>query len=105
MLLKGGLGAPPPPSLDIVIMQKIRAEQERRIYRKVVALLVLKIVAVFALVAIAGVVLWANIGRPDWGGVGEHFAVAGLWIKDHPVIVAGGMIIMVFGGIFQLRRA
>lgn len=105
MLLKSGLGAPPPPSLDIVIMQKIKAEQDRRIYRKVVIYAVLKVLAVLVLLVAAGVVLWVKAGRLDWGTLGERCAVAGLWIKDHAYIVAGGMVAVVFAGVFKFAKA
>ena len=105
MLMKSGLGAPPPPSLDIVIMQKIKAEQDRRIYRKVVTLLVLRFLAVFAVLVITGVVLWWKAGRLDWAGAGDRIAVAGLWIKDHVYFVLGGMITVIFAGVFKFARA
>jgi len=105
MLLKSGLGAPPPPSLDIVIMQKIKAEQDRRIYRRVVIQAVLKVLAVFALLAVTGVVLWWRAGRLDWGTVGERCAVAGLWIKDHLLIVVGGILLVTFVRIFKIGKA
>jgi uncharacterized iron-regulated membrane protein len=104
MLLKGGLGAPPPPSLDIVIMQKIKAEQDRRIYRRVVINAVLKVLAVFALLVVAGAVLWWKAGRLDWSTVGERCAAAGLWVKDHAYVVAGGMLAVVFAGVFKFGR-
>jgi len=105
MLLKSGLGAPPPPSLDIVIMQKIRAEQDRRIYRKVVLVTVLRVLAVFALLVIAGVAVWWKAGRLDWGSVGNQLTTAGLWIKDHVYYVVGGMIAVIFAGVFKFGRA
>jgi hypothetical protein len=105
MLMKSGLGAPPPPSLDIVIMQKIKAEQDRRIYRKVVTLLILRGLAVFALLAITGVVLWWKAGSLDWAGAGDRITAAGLWIKDHVYFVLGGMIAVIFAGVFKFGRA
>ncbi|MBS1606158.1 MAG: hypothetical protein JST42_26105 [Bacteroidetes bacterium] len=105
MLLKSGLGAPPPPSLDIVIMQRIKAEQDRRIYRKVVIAAVIKVLGVLALLVVTGVVLWWKAGRLDWGEVGERCAIAGLWIRDHAYVVAGGMLAVAVAGVFRLGRA
>ncbi|WP_431213484.1 hypothetical protein ACQ86N_00680 [Puia sp. P3] len=105
MLMKSGLGVPPPPSLDIVIMQKIKAEQDRRIYRKVVVHTVLKVLALFALLVITGVVLWWQAGRLDWAGAGDRITSAGLWIKENVYFVLGGMIAVIFAGVFRLGRA
>jgi hypothetical protein len=103
MLLKSGLGAPPPPSLDIVIMQKIKAEQDRRIYRRVVTYAILKVLAVFAVLAVTGAVVWMR-GSLDWGIVGERGVAAGLWIRDHVYVVAGGMLAVVFAGVFKFGK-
>ena len=105
MLMKSGLGAPPPPSLDIVIMQKIKAEQDRRIYRKVVVYTVLKVLALFALLVIFGVALWGQASRLDWAGAGDRITTAGLWVKEHVYFVLGGMIAVIFAGVFKFGRA
>ena len=105
MLIKGGLGSPPPPSLDIIIMQKIKAEQDRRIYRRVVTVVVLRYLAVFVLLLAAGLVLWLKAGRLGWSGFADGLSLAGLWIKDHIFIVVGGILVLVFTRIFKFGKA
>ena len=88
-----------PPSLDIVIMQQIRAEEKRRAYRRMAIAFVLKIAVFFILLLVFS---WPVLSRIDLAYVIDHLPEsindAEGWLLHHAVKI------LVFVGLVLFAR-
>lgn len=97
-LLRQAFTEKTPPSLDIVIMQKIRAEEQRRAYRRMAIAFALKIAVFLAAVIVLLWPVFANVNIAKLvGQTPTAINSSGDWLLRHAVRILVFAALLFFG--------